>query len=96
MEYYLDEMRALLKSLHYEHVENENANIEYWFATDKTPQLPWENTHLDDMFVRLPLITKAPDFYRIMLSSMVFLHRHYAWCNPETTQLAVKFWNDNQ
>lgn len=95
MEHYLDEMRELLQSLKYEYVENQTPNIEYWFATNETPRLPWENYHDDDMFVRLPLKTEAPDFYRILLGSMVFLHRHYAWCSPETTQLALRFWNDH-
>lgn len=94
--HYLDETRKLLESLEYKCFKSDyNPNMENWFPTDKTPRLPWENTHPDDMGVGLPLKTEASDFYRILMHSMVSLHDRYAWCSPETTQLAVEFWNEH-
>lgn len=94
--YYLDETRKLLESLKYKCFKSDfNPNMENWFPTNKTPRLPWENTHPDDMSVGLPLRTEASDFYRILMGSMVSLHDRYAWCSPETTKLAVEFWNEH-
>lgn len=93
MEEYIEKIRDILTHLEYEHIENQSPDIELWVATERSPKLPWENYHIDDLCVLIPLKTETPDFFWIFMRSLSFLHRHYSWCNKEITLISVNFWN---